>query len=253
MPGEEVVFDGSGSFDADNDPITSYQWNFGDDSTGNGVNPMHTYLNPGTYTVILIVSDGTDDSAAAIAGAYIGTDPDAVHQVILELALGWNLISINVMPQNTSRDQVLSSIDGEYDALWTYSASQGEWWGYVPDGPDLPHLNNLNEITPSEGFWVNMIQTGMLMLQGTQPETAIMLEPGWNLVGYNSRAAKPIEDCMVSVEGIYSSVLTYDPFGDVWLQYTPNGTPFPNPLEFMQPGKAYWIHVEQDCLWDVGP
>ncbi len=37
-------------------PIT-YQWNFGDGSTGSGASPTHTYTEPGTYTVTLNVSN----------------------------------------------------------------------------------------------------------------------------------------------------------------------------------------------------
>jgi len=39
--------------------ITSYMWNFGDGHTGDGVNPYHTYEQPGTYTVCLTITDNT--------------------------------------------------------------------------------------------------------------------------------------------------------------------------------------------------
>ena len=45
------------------DQITSYQWNFGDNQTGTGQNANHTYTQPGTYNVTLIVqtSGGCSD------------------------------------------------------------------------------------------------------------------------------------------------------------------------------------------------
>ena len=60
--GNAVSFDGSGSFDLDG-TIVSYVWDFGDDNTGSGVAPDHTYPTPGPYTVTLTVTD--DDGATA--------------------------------------------------------------------------------------------------------------------------------------------------------------------------------------------
>lgn len=52
------VFDASGIFDPDGS-IVSYQWDFGDGTTGFGENPVHTYYTPGMYTVVLTVIDST--------------------------------------------------------------------------------------------------------------------------------------------------------------------------------------------------
>lgn len=38
------------------DPISSWNWNFGDGQTSNQQNPMHTYTNAGTYSVTLTVT-----------------------------------------------------------------------------------------------------------------------------------------------------------------------------------------------------
>jgi serine protease len=65
--GDEVVFDGSGSYDID-DGIDSYIWNFGDGKTGNGLTATHSYSASGQYTVTLEVTDtlGAKDSETAI-------------------------------------------------------------------------------------------------------------------------------------------------------------------------------------------
>ena len=54
--GEVILFDGSGSSDADG-WIESYFWGFGDGATGIGVRPEHTYTQEGAYTITLTVTD----------------------------------------------------------------------------------------------------------------------------------------------------------------------------------------------------
>ena len=65
-----VVFDGSESTGRN---ITSYEWDFGDGTTGTGVTVSHTYTAAGTYTVVLKVTNSsgfdTDTTTAKIAGA----------------------------------------------------------------------------------------------------------------------------------------------------------------------------------------
>ncbi|HDS44745.1 MAG TPA: PKD domain-containing protein [Methanomicrobia archaeon] len=68
--GVAVAFDGSGSYDPDGDPLT-YTWAFGDGSTGTGVQPTHVYSASGTYTVTLVVNDGSVDSEPSTATATI--------------------------------------------------------------------------------------------------------------------------------------------------------------------------------------
>ena len=53
--GSVVNFDATGS--TDNGSIVSYSWNFGDSTSGSGSNPSHDFVNPGTYTVVLTVTD----------------------------------------------------------------------------------------------------------------------------------------------------------------------------------------------------
>jgi probable HAF family extracellular repeat protein len=59
-----IRFDGSGSTDEDADPLT-YAWDFGDGTTGSGVNPTHAYARSGGYTVTLVVNDGSVNSTPA--------------------------------------------------------------------------------------------------------------------------------------------------------------------------------------------
>ncbi|NJC94891.1 MAG: hypothetical protein C3F07_12345 [Anaerolineales bacterium] len=58
----DIVFDGTGSSDPDNNPLT-YTWDFGDGNFGSGATPSHSYTIPDIYDVCLIVNDGSVNSA----------------------------------------------------------------------------------------------------------------------------------------------------------------------------------------------
>jgi PKD repeat protein len=56
-----IVFNASGSYDIDG-VIVSYQWDFGDGTTGSGVSPEHVYEDPGEYTVNLVITDNNGNT-----------------------------------------------------------------------------------------------------------------------------------------------------------------------------------------------
>ncbi len=68
--GEEIVFNGSLSYDPDG-KIVAYRWDFDDGTQGNGVIVPHVYLKAGTYNVELTVCDNAS-----------ATDTDSVYVTI---------------------------------------------------------------------------------------------------------------------------------------------------------------------------
>lgn len=73
--GSPIQFNGSSSFDLEG-PVDSYQWNFGDNTSGSGPTPAHTYITAGTYTVTLTVTDngGLTTSGTTTATIYPATN-----------------------------------------------------------------------------------------------------------------------------------------------------------------------------------
>lgn len=74
-----VQFSGSGSTDADG-TITSYSWNFGDSTSGSGLNPSHVYTQQGTYQVTLTVVDNGGAQSSATTTATINPPPPPTNQ-----------------------------------------------------------------------------------------------------------------------------------------------------------------------------
>ncbi|MBD3289057.1 PKD domain-containing protein, partial [candidate division KSB1 bacterium] len=71
QPGESILFDGSNS--TDDVGIISFEWDFGDGSTGSGVQVNHAYASEGVYDVTLTVTDSAGQTHSEHASAVIGT------------------------------------------------------------------------------------------------------------------------------------------------------------------------------------
>jgi PKD repeat protein len=68
-----ITFSGSGSYDPDGQ-IAAYAWTFGDGSTSTAATPSKTYTTPGTYTVVLKVTDNRGGAATATTTVTIAAD-----------------------------------------------------------------------------------------------------------------------------------------------------------------------------------
>ncbi|MHB1491643.1 MAG: PKD domain-containing protein, partial [Cellulomonas sp.] len=64
LEGRTVTVDGSGSSDPDG-TVQTYVWDFGDGQTAVGPTAGHTYTNPGSYTILLTVTDDRGGTATA--------------------------------------------------------------------------------------------------------------------------------------------------------------------------------------------
>ena len=74
IAGSSVAFNGSTSTDPDG-TIVSYAWSFGDGANGSGATVGHTYSAPGTYSVLLTVTD--DDGASDTTSSPISVTSPA--------------------------------------------------------------------------------------------------------------------------------------------------------------------------------
>jgi PKD repeat protein len=70
-PNEIINFDASSSSDPDNDAL-SYQWNFGDGTSGSGKTTQHSYATPWVPIITLTVDDGDLNDTARVV-IIIGT------------------------------------------------------------------------------------------------------------------------------------------------------------------------------------
>jgi PKD repeat protein len=69
-----ATFNASASKDTDG-TIASYAWNFGDNTTGTGVNPSHTYAAGNTYLVTLTVTDNSGGTGTMQQSVTVSNAP----------------------------------------------------------------------------------------------------------------------------------------------------------------------------------
>lgn len=76
-----VTFSAAGSSDPDGDSMT-FEWDFGDGNTGNGLTTSHTYAQPGDYTVELAVGDGTHETTTSTLVTVVDASAREPHAEI---------------------------------------------------------------------------------------------------------------------------------------------------------------------------
>lgn len=154
--------------------------------------------------------------------------------VSLNLDAGWNLISIPVELQDTSVSSVLSSIDGAYSRVMAYDD------GYLTFDPTLPvDFNSLSNITYQMGIWVKMDSPGILSVSGPEPvDKSIPIKDGWNLVSYLKNSSLDIPLALVTINGTYTRLMTYD---KGYKAYDTEVDPIFNTLNLMSPHQGYLL------------
>jgi len=168
----------------------------------------------------------------------------------IDLAEGLNLVSIP-LTADSYLSGLLASIEGSYGAVFLYepNAANGDWQSFVPERPGF--LNGFSRIEQSQGFWIDMLQTDRLIVNGmvgTVVDYAI--RKGWNLISYPSLTPENIDELLAGVADSIDIVYEYDAHdsGEKWKFYDTQNVDG-STLASMRPGFGYCVHANQDDLW----
>ena len=188
----------------------------------------------------------------AAAPAPTPTPTSGQTQVDIPLVAGWNLISIPVRPASTVIEDVLSSIQGDYDLVYAYDAADAgdPWKKYDVAAPSF--LNDLTHVDETMGLWIRASRAATLIVVGSDPlSTDIQLRAGWNLVGYPRSQARTVAQALSSIDGTYDLVYGYRGADavDPWKKHDTVAPDFLNDLTHINPEWGFWIRVASDCTW----
>ena len=114
--------------------ITTYSWKFGDGNTSTEKSPSYTYTEPGTYTVELTVSDGTNSDAKS-----------------KDITVNFAETPTNVKAEEQGAGTVLLTAEG---------SGTINWYDVVTGGTPIATGNSVMAITSSTEFYVENITGG---------------------------------------------------------------------------------------------
>ena len=196
----------------------------------------------------------TMDAAKAVTATFTQN----VHSI--SLVQGWNLVSFNLHPTSTVITDVLNSIAGHYDLVYSWdatgaSSSNGNWLMY---DPSIGYGDTLTTLSENVGFWIHMTQADNLVVIGAHPTTTninlLTAAGGWNMVGYPAIANMDLPDA-VSLHGVGTNFSLIYAFhaaeSPQWKLFDSAIEPYFNDLTSMAPGWGYWVKVSTDSTWHV--
>jgi hypothetical protein len=166
-------------------------------------------------------------------------------KVVNKLKKGNNLISFPLSQVSTSKDHFLQTLGDNYRILQTYQAGESEpwfhWHRYKP-----AHLNDVIEMDPENGYYVEMLTSDYLVNIGEIPSAPqIPLKIGWNLVGYPSLTSYDRTSALndLNFPEDVDAIWTYDATSQKWFEIGES--------DYLESGQGYLIHSRVENIWIV--
>lgn len=164
---------------------------------------------------------------------------------IIPLQPGWNLVSTDVIPADSSIVSLFSGlIPGNLEYVTGFDQE-----AFFFD-PSLPLFSTLSHWTRGFGYWVRVTQEDTLRIPGQLiPDTYFKpMDEGWNLAAYLPQSSQAPEDYLD--EFINAGQLEYATgFEGTYIYFDPNNPiPILNSLQEMRNSFGYWLRLQ-----NVGP
>ena len=184
------------------------------------------------------VVHGTVDYLA-IGGTYgmslVELESCAVGEAFSKpLQAGWNLISLPLTPDDNSTGVVLSSMFGNYDAVYRYNATSKQF--------EVADVMN-----PGTGYFVHATADCRWEYSGTLYNSMdVSLEQGLNLVGWLN-CSKDVSEALSSVSGNYYYTAQWNATAQRFEVYNPLAPAAFNDFARMDRGIGYFISAKEEC------
>lgn len=179
------------------------------------------------------------------------SNPNAIYNFertamdIIPLNPGWNLVSTDVVPADSS---IVSLFSGLLPGNLEYVTG----FDLVPNfyDPSIAFLSTLTHWTRGLGYWVKVGQTDTLRVPGALLQDTYFksMNEGWNLIAYLPQDSRNPQDYLSGF--ISAGQLEYATgFEGIFTSFDPNNpVPALNTLQEMRNSLGYWLRLQ-----NVGP
>jgi hypothetical protein len=223
--------------DATIEPVTQWQWDFGDGSTSDQRHPVHTYTQPGNYTVSLTTENDLASDVESIESYITVLAPD----FSLELEPGWNFISVpRRLDEGVDTDVIFGNLTG---VMLRYDTKTQHW----------EQLHSISAIQPLDGIWIRIEEQVTIPLV-FDPEPVLIppakqLYPGWNAIGFTDLEPLPAKTVMLPVHGIWTFLFSFNAEEQKYNTSIINGgTGSHRDSQLMYPGQGYWLFATDEGI-----
>ncbi len=188
----------------------------------------------------IIISYNTGDETISDTAEVDFTGEVTTYNI--PLSTGWNLISLPLIPENTTIENVLADINGDVDIVWYYNANAGSWLNYKPEIG-----GNLTTMEDGKGYWIFMNNTDTLTIIGSEmpaggpeePTSYSVVGNKWNLIGFKSVISMPVKNYITQI-GNNDVLWVYKKYeneeNEEYVLVHPSGT------NSMESGYGYWLY-----------
>ncbi len=190
--------------------------------------------------VMVTVSDGAYNDGVDTSDGVFTIEMAATPTTSIDLAVGWNLVSLPLIPDDTTIATVMGGVSGNVTIVYYYDADAVAWLSWTPMGG-----GSLTTMEDGKGYWIFMGTTGTFDFSGNEMPTPPAAPPtydvvaGWNMIGVKSITPVLHSNYLMNLTGDYSVLYAFDADTGMWVNVYPNE----QNGGMMEPGSGFWIYM----------
>ncbi|WP_301663649.1 DUF3821 domain-containing protein [Methanoculleus frigidifontis] len=191
-----------------------------------------------TFTIKVV--NPSDTSSYDEVQVQVGDD--AVTTPTLDLASGWNFVSVpkRLADGNDNASAVFGDVDTAMHSIFRYDAATKLWSA----------LDANSTIEPLNGYWVYANTSTAVDLifasGGAATPPSKTLAAGWNAIGFSSTVPASAHDALFSVAAAWTNAIGWDADSQEYgLAIVNGGSGAYSDSRTMDPGQGYWLFMTE--------